>query len=265
MDYLQSSSSSAALTLTTVAAILSSASALLLAFGTYYTYLTYDGRWWWKKRSNESGSEVCHQPNWEKKLIHGHVSPGWERVRDEFVQNFRARGELGAAVCVYHRGKKVVDLWGGYASRDTKAEWVDDTMVPIFSSTKGISAMALYTLASREELDLNEKVVTYWPEFGVTSICRSSAFISSPLNILPERTEPWQAMVAAICSSRSTSRLPLSPLDQAWPMVPSSVCARTVPPGPVANCMVSYEGSGFLENSVFGGMRSILPRQSRKR
>ncbi len=130
-----------------------------------YTYFTYDARWWWKRRSRSS-LEVCRQPNWETELIHGFVSPGWERVRDEFVQNFRCRGELGAAVCIYYKGEKVVDLWGGYKNRQTQSKWEEDTMVPIMSTGKGISAFAILMLESRNKLNVNEKVSTYWPEFA---------------------------------------------------------------------------------------------------
>jgi len=45
----------------------------------------------------------------------GDVAPGFERVRDAFAGNFERNGDVGAAVCVYHRGRKVVDLWGGLA------------------------------------------------------------------------------------------------------------------------------------------------------
>ena len=47
-------------------------------------------------------------------LIHGSVAPGFEEVERAFTKNFSERGELGAACAVYHQGKKVVDLWGGY-------------------------------------------------------------------------------------------------------------------------------------------------------
>jgi len=45
--------------------------------------------------------------------IEGHVSGGYECVRDAFVENFVRRRELGGACCVFHHGEKVVDLWGG--------------------------------------------------------------------------------------------------------------------------------------------------------
>ena len=51
--------------------------------------------------------------------INGFVSPGFESVRDAFAENFSHRGELGGARCVYHKGKKVVDL-GACFGKETK-------------------------------------------------------------------------------------------------------------------------------------------------
>src|SRR5262245_27155416 len=45
--------------------------------------------------------------------IEGQVGRGFEAVREEFAENFARRSELGGACCAYHRGEKVVDLWGG--------------------------------------------------------------------------------------------------------------------------------------------------------
>lgn len=45
-------------------------------------------------------------------LIEGHVSAGFEAVRDVFAENFSRQHELGGACCVYYLGEKVVDLWG---------------------------------------------------------------------------------------------------------------------------------------------------------
>jgi hypothetical protein len=41
--------------------------------------------------------------------IQGHVSHGFEVVREAFAENFVRRHELGGACCVFHRGEKVVD------------------------------------------------------------------------------------------------------------------------------------------------------------
>lgn len=45
--------------------------------------------------------------------IHGSTDPRFQTVRDAFAANFCDHGEVGAALCVYVRGRCVVDLWGG--------------------------------------------------------------------------------------------------------------------------------------------------------
>jgi CubicO group peptidase (beta-lactamase class C family) len=98
--------------------------------------------------------------------VGGSVQPGFEAVRDAFIENFERRNELGAACCVYHRGEKVVDLWGGVRDRATGDPWEEDTMALVFSATKGISALAMALAHSRGLFDYDEPVGTYWPEFG---------------------------------------------------------------------------------------------------
>lgn len=98
--------------------------------------------------------------------IEGHVSAGFEAVRDAFAENFSLRHELGGACCVYHRGEKVVDLWGGVRNKVTGEPWEEDTMVLVYSTTKGLAAMTLALAHSRGWLDYEERVCTYWPEFA---------------------------------------------------------------------------------------------------
>lgn len=98
--------------------------------------------------------------------IEGHVSAGFEAVRNAFAENFSRRGELGGACCVYYRGEKVVDLWGGVRNKATGEPWEEDTMVLVYSTTKGLAAMTLALAHSRSWLDYEERVSTYWPEFA---------------------------------------------------------------------------------------------------
>ena len=98
--------------------------------------------------------------------IDGDVRPGYEPVRDAFMKNFTDRHELGGACCVYHRGEKVVDLWGGVRDEATGAPWESDTMVIVYSATKGMAAMTLALAHSRGWLDYEERVAAYWPEFA---------------------------------------------------------------------------------------------------
>ena len=67
--------------------------------------------------------------------IEGHVSSGFEPVRQAFAENFSRRRELGGACCVYLRGEKVVDLWGGMRDQPSGAPWQEDTMVLVYSAT----------------------------------------------------------------------------------------------------------------------------------
>jgi CubicO group peptidase (beta-lactamase class C family) len=98
--------------------------------------------------------------------IEGHVSRGFEVVREAFAENFARWHELGGACCAYYRGEKVVDLWGGVRNKQTGEPWEKDTMVIVHSATKGLAAMTLAMAHSRGWLDYEERVATYWPEFA---------------------------------------------------------------------------------------------------
>ncbi len=96
----------------------------------------------------------------------GDTHPGFERVADEFARNFSERGELGAACAVYLGGEKVVDLWGGYRDRAERTPWEEDTLVIVYSTSKGLAAATLALANSRGLLDYDERVAAYWPEFA---------------------------------------------------------------------------------------------------
>ena len=98
--------------------------------------------------------------------VEGHVDPGFEGVRAAFGENFATRRELGGACAAYLHGTKVVDLWGGVRDKQTGLPWERDTLVIIYSATKGLAAMTLAIAHSRGWLDYEERVSTYWPEFA---------------------------------------------------------------------------------------------------
>lgn len=95
----------------------------------------------------------------------GFVAPGFEAVRDCFEANLRET-EVGAAFAVHHRGRLVVDLWGGTADPATGRPWARGTRAQIFSGSKGIIAVALLRLCDSGVLRLDEPVARYWPEFA---------------------------------------------------------------------------------------------------
>jgi CubicO group peptidase (beta-lactamase class C family) len=102
----------------------------------------------------------------DRVTVEGHVSHGFEAMREAFAENFTRRRELGGACCVYRRGMKVVDLWGGIRNKQTADPWERDTMVVVHSATKGLAAMTLAVAHSRGWLDYEERVSAYWPEFA---------------------------------------------------------------------------------------------------
>lgn len=99
--------------------------------------------------------------------IGGDVDPGWEPVLQEFTRNFARRGEVGAAVAVFRHGRPVVDLWGGRRDAARGLPWKRDTIVPVFSTSKGVAALVVASLRAQGHLDYDAPVAKYWPEFGV--------------------------------------------------------------------------------------------------
>ncbi|MGJ5749561.1 CubicO group peptidase (beta-lactamase class C family) [Streptomyces puniciscabiei] len=101
-----------------------------------------------------------------KTQVHGHCDARFTAVREAFEANFRERGELGAAVAVTVDGTTVVDLWGGWADARATRAWERDTLVNVWSTTKGPVALCAHLLADRGLLDLDAPVAAYWPEFA---------------------------------------------------------------------------------------------------
>jgi CubicO group peptidase (beta-lactamase class C family) len=142
-------------------------------------------------------------------VIHGSVQPGFEAVREAFERNFEQGTEAGAACSVYLGGEKVVDLWGGVADEATNRPWTEDTLQLVFSTTKGATAVCAHILAQRGELDFDEPVATYWPEFAANGkadipvrwlMCHKSGlpYIDGTLTL--EQVLAWEPMVEALAA-----------------------------------------------------------------
>jgi CubicO group peptidase (beta-lactamase class C family) len=139
--------------------------------------------------------------------VSGSVAPGYELVRLAFEANFTKPGELGAAVHVIVDGEPVVDLWGGAVDAAGTRPWTPDTLVNVWSTTKGWLALAMHILADRGLLDFDAPVVRYWPEFAqngkqavlVRHILTHTAGLPAPSMKVPdEAVYDWEAMVNAL-------------------------------------------------------------------
>lgn len=94
------------------------------------------------------------------------VEPGWEPVRDVMVANLESGMDRGAGCAVVHRGRVVVDIVGGHRDKAGDVPYDDDTLQLVFSTTKGITSIAVAMCVERGLLDYSEKVSAYWPEFA---------------------------------------------------------------------------------------------------
>ncbi|MEV4971933.1 serine hydrolase domain-containing protein [Streptomyces scopuliridis] len=98
--------------------------------------------------------------------IQGHCDERFAAVRAAFERNFEERGELGAAVTVLAGGETVVDLWAGWADGARTRPWERETLVNVWSTTKGPTALCAHLLIDRGLLDPDAPVAAYWPEFA---------------------------------------------------------------------------------------------------
>lgn len=139
--------------------------------------------------------------------VEGTCDPVFAPVREAFVQNFASRDEHGAAVAVYRRGRLVVDLWGGWRDVRRSQPWAADTIVCMMSVVKAVTALLVHVLADKGEIDLDERVAHYWPEFARNG--KDAVLVRHALDhraglpairhdLPPGAVFDWEAMIAAI-------------------------------------------------------------------
>jgi CubicO group peptidase (beta-lactamase class C family) len=89
-----------------------------------------------------------------------------ERIEPLFRDNFEKYGELGAAVSVWQNGKPMVDLHGGFCDAHREKPWTNDTLVLIWSATKGLGSASLLHALQENKIDISQRVAEFWPEFA---------------------------------------------------------------------------------------------------
>jgi CubicO group peptidase (beta-lactamase class C family) len=141
--------------------------------------------------------------------IAGTVAPGWEAVRHAFADNWERYEETGAAVAVYHHGRPVVDLTGGWFDRGRTQRYGDEALQLVFSTTKGVTAVAVAQCVERGLLDYDERVANYWPEFGTAGkddvtvaqlLSHQAGLITVPGITLDEALD-WATVTARLAST----------------------------------------------------------------
>jgi len=143
--------------------------------------------------------------------VKGFTAPQFDPVKSVFESNFEYEGEVGAAVCVYQHGEKVVDLWGGYADVAQQAEWDIDTLCGFYSTGKPLVALSLLQLIDSHQLALDGAVADTWLDYAVggkekttfRQVLCHQAGMSAVRKRLPEGAMlDWQRMVAVLAAQQ---------------------------------------------------------------
>jgi CubicO group peptidase (beta-lactamase class C family) len=143
--------------------------------------------------------------------IQGRCHPKFERVRDAFAKEFADGHEAGASLCLTLEGETVVDLWGGFADEEEKQPWQRDTLANVYSTTKGITAIAAHRLADEGALELDAPVARYWPEFAQNGkeklpvrylLSHQAGLCAVAKPITPETIYDWEAMTRLLAEQK---------------------------------------------------------------
>jgi CubicO group peptidase (beta-lactamase class C family) len=89
-----------------------------------------------------------------------------ERLEALFKENFDRFGELGAAISVWQNGKPIIDLYRGYRDARREQPWTADTLVLIWSATKGLGSACLLHVLQENKIGIDRRVAEFWPEFA---------------------------------------------------------------------------------------------------
>lgn len=99
--------------------------------------------------------------------VRGYVAPGFEAVRDAFEQNFEEDLELGAGFAAFRGEEVLVNLTAGWMDRPKTKVWDSQTIVPVYSTSKGISALVVaHVISQTEDVTYDTRLAAIWPEFG---------------------------------------------------------------------------------------------------
>jgi len=89
-----------------------------------------------------------------------------QRSKPLFQENFEKFGELGAAVSVWQNGKSILDLCGGFRDVHREKPWIADTLVLVWSATKGIGSACVLHALQEHNIEISQRVAEFWPEFA---------------------------------------------------------------------------------------------------
>jgi CubicO group peptidase (beta-lactamase class C family) len=126
------------------------------------------------------------------------------KVVQDAVEVALSRGEIGVQVAAYVNGELVADVWGGLADETTRRKVDGDTLFPVFSVTKAVTAAALHMQAEHGLINYDQPISRYWPEFGAKgkdkatirdALTHRAGIPLMPAAVTPEQMCDWEWMV----------------------------------------------------------------------
>ncbi len=88
-------------------------------------------------------------------------------VMEVFERNFRERGEIGASASIWWNGTEVLSLGDGWCEKERERAWTPDTLIPVYSATKGPSSATLLLALEEHGLGPETAVRAVWERFPV--------------------------------------------------------------------------------------------------
>ena len=144
--------------------------------------------------------------------VSGLCDPGFEEVRQEFVDNFATRGEVGAGVCVLIDGRTVVDLVGGWTDEARREPWSPGSLVNFYSVGKAPLALLALQLLAEHSIDLDRPVASLWPEFASggkgeatirQALCHRAGVPAIRESLTDEDLWTWSRMADAVAATEA--------------------------------------------------------------
>jgi len=128
----------------------------------------------------------------------------------ELLEDLVADGtELGLQAVAYRNGAIVIDAAAGIADRDSGQPVDGDTLFTVFSVSKGITATCIHLLAERGQLNYDDPIARYWPEFAAEgkgqvtirdALTHRAGVPHLPEGISPEGLCDWDGVCAGIAA-----------------------------------------------------------------
>ncbi|MCB1685641.1 MAG: serine hydrolase domain-containing protein [Pseudomonadales bacterium] len=204
--------------------------------------------------------------------VHGFVAPGFERVREVFEANFVDDVEVGASFCVFRDSEPLVDLWGGYKDPAGREPWQSDTLVNVYSTTKGVAALAFATLVEEGLIGFDDPVREYWPELKAGRDGLTVAQLLSHQGGLCGVDQPltvsdlldWDRMVGLLAQQAPYWKPGTDAGYHAvtWGYLPGELCRRITGEslgGRLARCISAPLGADFFLGLPASGTARIAP------